>query len=102
MRVVRKASRVSKKLEEIAPEVDADFLALVAVDITDTWEIAERHRERVVELLRLKGGARGRKRLSDMLHELLYRDVMAHFDYHAKSMKKNLPKLIDTLEKKSR
>jgi len=79
------------------PEASQDFLAGIAVDLADFWEIGEAHRVRLTTMLKLHG-QRDRKRLAKLLTELYYRDVNAHLSYHVKSMGKTLPKVIERLE----
>ncbi len=97
-RTAKKAIAVRRTLAKIAPEMDQNLLALVAVDLADTWEIGERHRQRMATLLKMKGTQKDRKALGAMLEEMLYRDVIEP----SESIEEHLPRLIDALGKSKR
>ena len=94
-RTAKKAIAVRRTLGKIAPEMDQNLLAMVAVDLADTWEIGERHRQRMATLLKMKGTQRDRKALGAMLEEMLYRDVIEP----SASIEEHLPRLISALGK---
>jgi hypothetical protein len=98
--VVRKGNRVRKQLQKIAPEVDRITLNLVAADLAVLWEIGERHRRRIAVLLKMNGTSKDRKAVAESLRELLYRDVLAELPLQSKSLKKNLPTVIEALSRK--
>jgi hypothetical protein len=94
-RTAKKAIAVRRTLAKIAPEMDQNLLALIAVDLADTWEIGNRHRQRMATLLKMKGTQRDRKVLGAMLEEMLYCDVIEP----SASIEQHLPGLIDALVK---
>ena len=97
-RTAKKAIAVRRTLAKIAPEMDQNLLALVAVDLADTWEIGERHRQRMATLLKMRGTQKDRKTLGSMLEEMLYQDVIEP----SKSIEEHLPRLISALGKNKR
>lgn len=97
-RTARKAIAVRRTLAKVAPDMDPNLLAMVAVDLADTWEIGERHRQRMAVLLKMKGTQKDRKTLGAMLEEMLYRDVIEP----SASIEEHLPRLISALGKSKR
>ena len=99
--VVKKTHAIERVLSRVMPEEEQDLVCTVGIDLADFWEIAEKHRLRVKELLELEG-PKDKRKLAKMLSDLCYNDMYAHLPYHARSMRKTLPDLIDRLESKKR
>jgi hypothetical protein len=94
---VRLASRIHEKIME-ASLVKVDLASDIAVDFADIAAIGERHKEALDRFLRFQF-----PRDLGKLERLLVRvqaDLLWENNWHLRSLKRGLPKLLDSLFKK--
>ncbi len=92
-----KTDAIAAALKRIVPELGPEMVGALSADLGDFWEIGERHRIRVEQIISLSG-EQDRTKLAKLLGDLHYRDLMAHVPFHYKSMRRILPGVIDLLE----
>lgn len=92
-----KINALGEVLRRVIPDASDDLIGTVAHDLGDFLEIAENHRVRVEEILKLRG-AEDQRKLAELLEDLYYGDVKHHLSYHVESMDEILPALIEKLE----
>ena len=96
-RIEDKIARVTATLIRVMPNTDRQTLATVAASLCDFWQIADNHRIRMWELLKLDSPA-DKARLQQLVTELVYDDIKAHLPNHVESVEQVLPALIEILE----
>jgi hypothetical protein len=91
-RNVRQANALRLILQAAAPRCHPDVVSAIAVDLADLARVAAKHQQHVRKLLTSK-------RRSGLERVLAQIDVNLLFEanYHVKSLRKNLPKLVNHL-----
>ncbi|MFY9559948.1 MAG: hypothetical protein WAQ52_06925 [Terriglobales bacterium] len=96
---IRKSAQLKVKLEKVLeaviPSATDDEVDSLSHDLTDLWDLAQQHNEKIAEVL-LLGGPEHQQKLDEILSDLLYGDV-TELEYHIESLKKTLPKIIERL-----
>lgn len=96
-RIEDKIARVTATLIRVMPNTDRQTLATVAASLCDFWQIADNHRIRMWELLKLDSPA-DKARLQHLITELVHDDIKAHLPNHIESVEQVLPALIEILD----
>jgi len=96
---VRFATCIREKLTE-ASLVSEDTASSIAVDFADIAAIGERHRALIDQLLRLRF-PRDLRKLESLLIKAQV-DLLWENDWHLKSLKHQLPKILRSLNKRLR
>ena len=96
-RIEDKIARVTATLFRVMPDAKREHLTTVAASLCDFWQLADNHRIRMWEMLRLDG-PQDRARLSQLLTELVNDDLRAHLPNHVESVEQFLPALMAILD----
>ena len=96
-RIEDKVARVTATLLRVMPEAKREHLTTVAASLCDFWQLADNHRIRMWEMLRLDG-PHDQAKLSQLLTELVHDDLRAHLPNHVENMEQLLPALIAILD----
>jgi hypothetical protein len=96
-RIEDKIARVTATLIRVMPDTKREVLATVAASLCDFWQIADNHRIRMWELLKLDG-PQDKQKLQQLISELVHDDIKAHLPNHVESVEQVLPALIEILE----
>ena len=96
-RIEDKVARVTATLIRVLPDIKREVLTIVAAGLCDFWQIADNHRIRMWELLKLDG-PQDKARLQQLITELVHDDIKAHLPNHVENIEQVLPALIEVLE----